>query len=53
MPPTAVDTRVDTLAQEISDTGHEREILRAQLAERDKTIAELRLPTRKPVGSTE
>ena len=43
MPPTAVDTRVDTLAQEISDTGHEREILRAQLAERDKTIAELRL----------
>jgi Anti-sigma-K factor rskA/Putative zinc-finger len=43
LPPSVVDTRVDTLAQEISDAGHEREILRGQLADRDKTIAELRL----------
>ena len=40
--PTAAETRVDALEQQISDAGHEREILKAQLAERDKTIAELR-----------
>ncbi len=42
-PPQAVpDTRVDALEQQISDIGHEREVLRTQLAQRDGTIAELR-----------
>jgi putative zinc finger protein len=36
------DTRVDALEQQISDIGHEREVLRTQLAQRDGTIAELR-----------
>ena len=36
------DTRIEALEQRISDAGHEREILRTQLAERDKVIAELR-----------
>ncbi len=40
--PTAAETKVDAIEQQISDVGHEREILKAQLAERDKTIAELR-----------
>ena len=40
--PSGVDARVDGLEQQISDAGHDREILRAQLAGRDKTIAELR-----------
>jgi predicted nucleic acid-binding Zn-ribbon protein len=41
-PSSVVDTKADTLEQQISDAGHEREILQAQLAEKDKTIAELR-----------
>ena len=36
------DTRVDTLEQQISDAGHEREVLNAQLAQRDQMIAEQR-----------
>lgn len=40
--PSTVDTRVDALEQGISDAGHEREILKAQLAGRDRVIAELR-----------
>jgi hypothetical protein len=40
--PSAANTRVDALEQQISDVGHEREILKVQLAERDRTIAELR-----------
>ena len=39
------DTRIEALEQRISDTGHEREILKTQLAERDKVIAELRHQT--------
>lgn len=42
VPPSSMDTRVEGLEQQISDAGHEREILKAHLAERDKTIAELR-----------
>jgi hypothetical protein len=39
------DTRIEALEQRISDTGHERELLRTQLVERDKVIAELRRQT--------
>src|SRR5580704_11139328 len=39
------DTRIEALEQGISDAGHEREILRTQLAERDKVITELRHQT--------
>src|SRR5690348_1621555 len=34
-------TNLDALEQQLSDSGHEREVLRAQLADRDKTIREL------------
>jgi hypothetical protein len=34
-------TNIDALEQRLSDAGHEREVLRAQLADRDKTIREL------------
>jgi hypothetical protein len=40
--PSAANTRVDALEQQISDVGHDREILKVHLAERGKTIAELR-----------
>src|SRR5712664_866224 len=40
--PNTADTRVDALEQRISDAGHEREVLRAQLVDRDRVIAELR-----------
>src|SRR6202040_139091 len=36
------DTRVGALEQQISDAGHEREMLKAQLGERDRVIADLR-----------
>ncbi len=36
------DPRVDLLEQQISDAGHDREILRKQLLNRDKVIADLR-----------
>jgi hypothetical protein len=39
------DTRIEALEQRISDAGHEREILRTQVAERDKVIAGLRRQT--------
>jgi hypothetical protein len=39
------DTRIEALEQQISDAGHEREILRTQVAERDKVIAGLRRQT--------
>jgi hypothetical protein len=39
------DTRIEALEQRISDAGHEREILRTELVERDKVIAELRRQT--------
>jgi hypothetical protein len=41
----SADTRIEALEQRISDAGHEREILKTQLAERDKVIAELRRQT--------
>src|SRR5208283_544312 len=34
--PSAADTRVDALEQRISDAGHEREVVKAQLADRDR-----------------
>jgi len=40
--PNPTDTRVDALEQRISDAGHDREVLRAQLVDRDRVIAELR-----------
>lgn len=36
------DIRVDALEQQISDIGHERGVLKAELAKRDGTITELR-----------
>lgn len=39
------DTRVEALEQQISDFGHEREVLRVELAQRDQMIAELRRQT--------
>jgi hypothetical protein len=36
------DTRVGVLEQQISDAGHEREVLKAQLGERDHVIADLK-----------
>ena len=36
------DRKVDALEQEIRDAGHEREVLKTQLAERDRVIADLR-----------
>jgi hypothetical protein len=41
----STDRRVEALEQQISDAGHEREVLRAQLVGRDKVIAELRRET--------
>ncbi len=40
--PGTADTRVDALEQRISDAGHDREILKTQLADRNQMIAELR-----------
>jgi hypothetical protein len=40
--PSSTDTRVGALEQQMSDAGHEREVLKAQLVERDKVIADLR-----------
>jgi hypothetical protein len=40
--PTNPDRRLDALEQRISDAGHDREVLRAELVERDRVIAELR-----------
>lgn len=37
-----VDIKIEALERQMSDAGHERELLKAQLAERDRTIAELR-----------
>jgi hypothetical protein len=36
------DAKVDALEQKISDAGHDREVLKAQLADRDRMIADLR-----------
>jgi predicted nucleic acid-binding Zn-ribbon protein len=40
--PATNDTRVEALEQQMSDVGHERAVLKAQVAERDKAIADLR-----------
>jgi hypothetical protein len=40
--PSSADTKVGALEQQMSDAGHEREVLKEQLAERDKLIADLR-----------
>jgi hypothetical protein len=36
------DRKVDALEQAISDAGHDREVLKSQLADRDRVIADLR-----------
>jgi len=41
-PSNVVDPRANVLEQEISDAGHEREVLTGQLTERDHVIADLR-----------
>ena len=38
---TRVDGKLDALEQQLSDVGHEREVLRTQLAERDRMIRDL------------
>jgi len=40
--PSTAGAKVDALEQTISDAGHDREVLQAQLASRDRVIAELR-----------
>jgi hypothetical protein len=40
--PSSAQTKVGALEQQMSDAGHEREVLKGQLAERDKLIADLR-----------
>ena len=40
--PSTYGTKLDALEQTISDAGHDREVLQAQLAGRDRMIAELR-----------
>ncbi len=39
---TSVDTKLDALEQQMSDLGHQREVLKAQLGERDRMIQALR-----------
>jgi len=39
--PSIPNTKLDALEQQISDFGHEREVLKAQLAQRDGMVAEL------------
>ena len=48
--PAVADTRVDALEQQMSDVGHERAVLKAQLAERDKVIADLQRQVEQAVG---
>jgi len=36
------DAKIDLLEQKLSDAGHDREVLKTQLAERDQTVRELR-----------
>lgn len=43
--PNSPDSRVDALEQQMSDMGHEHEVLKTQLAERDRMIRELRRQT--------
>jgi hypothetical protein len=40
--PNSADTKVDALERQMSDMGHEHEILKTQLAERDRMIRDLR-----------
>lgn len=40
--PSSADTKVGALERQISDAGHEREVLKGQVAERDMLIADLR-----------
>jgi hypothetical protein len=40
--PAVRDTKLNTLEMQMSDAGHERALLKAQLSERDKVIASLR-----------
>lgn len=47
----SADVQIEALEQRISDAGHEREILRVQISERDKVIAELRSQTEQQARS--
>jgi signal transduction histidine kinase len=40
--PSSSEPRVDALEQQVSDDGHERAVLKAEVAQRDRMIAELR-----------
>jgi hypothetical protein len=40
--PSSADTKVAALEQQMSDAGHEREVLKAQVLDRDKVTADLR-----------
>jgi len=40
--PATTDTRVDALEQQMSDVGHERVVLKAELVDRDKVTGDLR-----------
>ena len=50
---TNADTRLEALEQGISDAGHEREVLKSQLVERDKVIGDLRRKTEEQTRSLE
>jgi hypothetical protein len=49
--PAVTESRVDALEQQMSDVGHERAVLKAQLAERDKVIADLQRQVEQQLAS--
>jgi predicted nucleic acid-binding Zn-ribbon protein len=51
--PMDTDGRLEALEQGISDAGHEREVLKSQLVERDKVIGDLRRQTEEQSRSLE
>jgi len=51
--PNPPDSRIETLEQKLSDVGHERETLQAQLAEQDRVVADLRRQIERQSASLE
>ena len=51
MTPSSHDYKAEALERELSDAGHEREVLRAQLAERDRLAARLRRELERQSGA--
>jgi hypothetical protein len=49
--PAVTETRGNVLEQQMSDVGHERAVLKAQLAERDKVIADLQRQVEQQLAS--